>query len=1187
MVSEQPAAATAPDIATHVAARRGSLPPELASSLSQRPWGLALSGGGIRSATFCFGLLKALAQQGLLARFDLLSTVSGGGYIGALLGKLYQQAAATGTPQPLQVQAAMAGAETCWFAAWLRANGRYLIPGGAKDALFASAAFARNLLGVHVELAFLALLLGGLLVGLDLLVWQLADCVFSQHPACSSDPGTWRSQLTWLAWLAGWPTPWLLLPPLLWLATVLCFAYWAMPARLGHGLDRQRWATAALAALGVLVLVWDATDWLPLPRWPGQLRLQQDTAVLLGLGAVAWFASLTVAAVISSRPGRTLDWARNILTRGLSGLLSAALLVLALGLLDLLAWSLGTMGSARHGSFGAGLLLAAMALRAALPKIADLPRSLTPAMRRVLNAVVSLAGTLLLALVLVLWLSLLHRATSGVLFQDRPAGLNFGLAWQWLAWICLPPLLLVAVSAGDREFLNRSSLYTFYRARLVRSYLGAANPARFPGAPGGAAAAMAPVQSGAQPLAVADTQAGDDVPMAAYAPHLAGGPVHLLNVTINQTRDPKGDLFNRDRKGLLLTLGPHGQMSSGGRGWRQPDADAAMTLGTWMAVSGAAIAPGLGASTRSGVSALLMLAGLRLGLWWDSISLGRGTASASDQAASPVGKYAQLLNELRGRFDGDRRRNWFLSDGAHFENTGAYALLREECEVIVVADCGADPRFSFADLENLVRKARIDLQAEITFLRPGAAHPDLPGTYGSLNDLASGDSQACLAVARVHYRHSGRQGVLFIVKPNMCQGVPVDLVNFKADNPLFPQEPTTDQLFGEAQWESYFQLGQTLGGTLHLQPLQAAASFTRDFFVDDDGAVLVKDDAGRQALRFTAKRLSSRVLATGAVSASLSLGAATSLGLATWQVLHGELDAQAQAARIDPAAVKELSDIFGRLATGGVAPTAADQRLGEMATALLRVGDAVCTDRNLHAFRQSNLMSMMIQQTKAACATAASAHPSCRSLIDETRIAPCLKEQPRAQCVPMYWTRDYGRATPQSANCWVPPEMAVAGSNAVALAPRPAVPTPVPMAVPTPGRVPVPVLPPPPPVAPAARVCDGLTVYGQIYGPDMADDVSGMRAEWRALGAKVPAVEDVWDSARRSGRKAPLPYPTTTVVQYGSDAREGACVQALVAAARSKGWSDAQAQTLNGVAPRGVIEVWVPTRRSSSGSRAP
>ena len=50
--------------------------------------GLAFSGGGIRSATFNLGVLQGLAELGLLKRFDYLSTVSGGGYIGSWLTAL-------------------------------------------------------------------------------------------------------------------------------------------------------------------------------------------------------------------------------------------------------------------------------------------------------------------------------------------------------------------------------------------------------------------------------------------------------------------------------------------------------------------------------------------------------------------------------------------------------------------------------------------------------------------------------------------------------------------------------------------------------------------------------------------------------------------------------------------------------------------------------------------------------------------------------------------------------------------------------------------------------------------------------------------------------------------------------------------------------------------------------------------
>lgn len=47
--------------------------------------GLALSGGGIRSATFSLGIMQALVARGLLRKVDYLSTVSGGGYIGSAL----------------------------------------------------------------------------------------------------------------------------------------------------------------------------------------------------------------------------------------------------------------------------------------------------------------------------------------------------------------------------------------------------------------------------------------------------------------------------------------------------------------------------------------------------------------------------------------------------------------------------------------------------------------------------------------------------------------------------------------------------------------------------------------------------------------------------------------------------------------------------------------------------------------------------------------------------------------------------------------------------------------------------------------------------------------------------------------------------------------------------------------------
>jgi Patatin-like phospholipase len=58
--------------------------------------GLAFSGGGIRSATFGLGVIEGLRQLNLLKKIDFLSTVSGGGYIGAWFSANCHRAAEKG-----------------------------------------------------------------------------------------------------------------------------------------------------------------------------------------------------------------------------------------------------------------------------------------------------------------------------------------------------------------------------------------------------------------------------------------------------------------------------------------------------------------------------------------------------------------------------------------------------------------------------------------------------------------------------------------------------------------------------------------------------------------------------------------------------------------------------------------------------------------------------------------------------------------------------------------------------------------------------------------------------------------------------------------------------------------------------------------------------------------------------------
>ncbi len=55
------------------------------------PTGIAISGGGVRSATLGLGMIQAFIEKGVFKHFDYLSTVSGGGYIGACLTSLMSE----------------------------------------------------------------------------------------------------------------------------------------------------------------------------------------------------------------------------------------------------------------------------------------------------------------------------------------------------------------------------------------------------------------------------------------------------------------------------------------------------------------------------------------------------------------------------------------------------------------------------------------------------------------------------------------------------------------------------------------------------------------------------------------------------------------------------------------------------------------------------------------------------------------------------------------------------------------------------------------------------------------------------------------------------------------------------------------------------------------------------------------
>ena len=89
--------------------------------------GLAISGGGIRSATFALGVVTQLARKGILQKVDLLSTVSGGGYLGSFISSFLSSGKVGGIDRLFGKE----GEPESLALRHLRNHSRYLIEGGA------------------------------------------------------------------------------------------------------------------------------------------------------------------------------------------------------------------------------------------------------------------------------------------------------------------------------------------------------------------------------------------------------------------------------------------------------------------------------------------------------------------------------------------------------------------------------------------------------------------------------------------------------------------------------------------------------------------------------------------------------------------------------------------------------------------------------------------------------------------------------------------------------------------------------------------------------------------------------------------------------------------------------------------------------------------------------------------------
>jgi hypothetical protein len=379
----------------------------------------------------------------------------------------------------------------------------------------------------------------------------------------------------------------------------------------------------------------------------------------------------------------------------------------------------------------------------------------------------------LLAFALIVSIVLLTLYMDGLASQpDLLKGfVLFGAATTWV------------LALGWSTDPNTLSLHSFYRARLVRAYLGASNPQRRAGR-----------------SFIDDAVPGDDVRLTELRNVETGAPYHLINATLNLVGN--SDLGSSQRMAAPFVFARKYCGSRDEYVSTDHYVGGELSLGTAVAISGAAASPNMGSQTGGGGLAMLMtLFNVRLGFWAPRPA---GGAWASRQ---PRFWAFYTLREFLSRTT-DTASYCFLSDGGHFDNTGIYALVERGCRLIIAADCGADPARTFFDLGTLARRCRIDFGAEMSVaidnLRKDAERDGLcraPFTIGRITYSAS-----YLASIR-DPDPNDTAAYLVLIKPSLLGDEPVDVRQYSFENDGFPQQTTGDQWFDEAQFESYRRLG--------------------------------------------------------------------------------------------------------------------------------------------------------------------------------------------------------------------------------------------------------------------------------------------------------------------------------------------------------------------------------------------
>lgn len=710
--------------------------------------GLSLSGGGVRSASFCLGAMQALDEAGVIKKIDYLSTVSGGGCIGTSTIAAMHATRDDKFPFPSELEP-----EEQPGLRHVRDHSNYLFPRGKSDIFNNLAIYLRGLAANAILVLPFLLLFAALTIYSNPTVPDLTRTDFFGTPFL----GLIRVSYFGIT-----------LHILLAILVLLCvWAYWRSFSGQYRDVGAAFTLLSAIALLGLLITAFFELQPVALDGLFNLSKNQTD----LRAQVIQWFTRLSaVLAAFAAVVGFLAPLFGQLLKKGvedpgwkarLGRILAKLAVYVAAAALPLVLWVAylylsywGIYDPDYPGHYRAPEWLLALAT-----KTFGAPGAL-----KQLYFVVGIA-LLLGSMLLAPNANSLHR-----LYRDR-----------------LSKAFLFNPKKREEDFLEQIGS----GIDASKGKLGVPQAKKTRSAANSDSGDLAPL---------------DDLKLSGLDCDYV--PYPIINTALNIRGSRYANQRGRNADFFALTPRFIGSKSTHYVRTEQMEKQVRdLDLAAAMAISGAAASSNMGSQTIGILSPTLAILNIRLGFWLPNPMW----ATTSKMASLFVWLFDQcyFLREMFGGLD-EKSGLVYLTDGGHVENLGIYELLRRRCQVIIAVDAEADPDMSFNSFVALQRYALIDLGVLVALpwskIRDATqkASKEIADTGGKTPaDAAFGPH---CAVGEIRYPDGGT-GVLVYIKSSITGDENDYVVDYKRRYPAFPHEPTADQLFSEEQFEVYRALG--------------------------------------------------------------------------------------------------------------------------------------------------------------------------------------------------------------------------------------------------------------------------------------------------------------------------------------------------------------------------------------------